>query len=315
MQDRSAASRPSDPGDPVRWRAWIATLRARWNAHVASRLERDALEKLGAALAAAGEADRAVGERVRAAAVDVAYRDAHLEALRMRAAASLQEDRTDYAEASSWMRPLVIFRGIATRSLVRDCIRRARKERAVACRALGGAALDEGISAVPVGTWFIAATEARARTAVAIATLDAHLAGLRGGPMSMIAGHAVREAVALGKPLVHEVRGRLFPRVPALAGLAVGWWIARTFTDSRFSATLHALGIGSGARHVVSTQQLRAMEFWLPVAAAAICSYASGRLAALVRSRYAPAPGQGCQHDGQREAPTTPIHTGSQLSK
>jgi hypothetical protein len=34
------------------------------------------------------------------------------------------------------------------------------------------------------------------------------------------------------------------------------------------------------------------MEFWLPIAAAAICSYASGRIAALVRSRYAPADAQ-----------------------
>ena len=70
----------------------------------------------------------------------------------------------------------------------------------------------------------------------------------------------------------------------------MGWWIASTFTDSRLGATLHALGIGSGARRVVTTKQLHAMEFWLPIVAAAICSYASSRVAAVVRSRYAPAP-------------------------
>ncbi len=93
--------------------------------------------------------------------------------------------------------------------------------------------------------------------------------------------------------MAQEVRGRLFPRVPALAGLGVGWWIAKTFTDSRFSATLHSLGIGSGPRRVVSSERLHAMEFWLPILAAAICSYATGRIAALLRSRYDPtlAPG------------------------
>ncbi len=112
---------------------------------------------------------------------------------------------------------------------------------------------------------------------------------LAAAAVPVIAGHAAREVTALARPFVDEVRTRALPRLPALAGLAAGWWIARTYTDSRFSATLHALGIGSGPRRVVSTERLHAMQFWLPVVAAAVCSYASGRIAALVRARYAPA--------------------------
>ncbi len=276
--------------DPLRCRESLVALRARWHAELAARRERDALAKLGAALSAAGPPRSSAGERLHDAHVTAERLDERVDGLRTALAASLQEDQADYADASSWLRPVVVLRGIATRLLVRDRLGRALKARVAAWRALGGAALDEGVaaptSAAPAAA---AALEARARSARATAALDSHLAALRGARVPVIACHVGREAIAFGKPFLREVRGRLLPRVPALAGLAVGWWIASTFTDSRLSATLHALGIGSGPRRVVSTQHLRAMEFWLPIAAAALCSYASGRIAALVRSRYAPA--------------------------
>ena len=61
---------------------------------------------------------------------------------------------------------------------------------------------------------------------------------------------------------------------------------SQTFTDSEFSATLHSWGFGSGPRHAVRGETLKAMQFWLPLLAAAICSYAGSRLAAAVRTRY-----------------------------
>ena len=87
-----------------------------------------------------------------------------------------------------------------------------------------------------------------------------------------------------------ETRGALVPRLPGLAGLAVGWWIAQTFTDSPLSATLHSWGLGDGPRHAVRSDTLHAMNFWLPLVAAALASYAGSRLAALIRSRYSPPP-------------------------
>ena len=99
-----------------------------------------------------------------------------------------------------------------------------------------------------------------------------------------------REAHRFSRYLFVEARVLLLPRIPALVGLLVGLWIAQTFTDSEFSATLHGWGIGSGPRHAVRGETLRAMNFVLPLLAAALSSYAGSRLAALVKQRYAPPP-------------------------
>ena len=76
------------------------------------------------------------------------------------------------------------------------------------------------------------------------------------------------------------------PRAPALVGLAVGYFIAQTFTDSQLTATLHSWGLGEGPRHAVRSETLHAMNFWLPLLAAAVSSYAGSRLAALLKRRY-----------------------------
>ena len=94
--------------------------------------------------------------------------------------------------------------------------------------------------------------------------------------------------IALTKSVAKEVRGALVPRLPAVAGMGVGWWVANTFTDSSFSATLHSLGLGSGPRYAVTTEQYQLMHFWMPIAAAATCSYLGNRLGALIRARYQP---------------------------
>jgi hypothetical protein len=67
--------------------------------------------------------------------------------------------------------------------------------------------------------------------------------------------------------------------------MAMGWWIANTYTDSHVRSVLRSVGIGSGGTHVVSGSTYRAMQFWLPLLAAAVCAYAGERLAAAYRSR------------------------------
>ena len=47
-------------------------------------------------------------------------------------------------------------------------------------------------------------------------------------------GRARRETRGLAGALWNQLRSHLFPKAPALAGMAVGWWIANTYTDSRF---------------------------------------------------------------------------------
>ena len=40
----------------------------------------------------------------------------------------------------------------------------------------------------------------------------------------------------------------------------------------------------------ISTETLESMQLWVPIAAAAVCSYLGGRFAAKVRARYTPPP-------------------------
>ena len=82
------------------------------------------------------------------------------------------------------------------------------------------------------------------------------------------------------RAVLAQLRSHFLPKAPALAGLAVGWWIARTYTDSHLHSVLRTLGIGKGGTRVVSSSTYEAMSFWLPLLAAALCAYLGERLAA-----------------------------------
>jgi hypothetical protein len=170
---------------------------------------------------------------------------------RERRAVSEAEAR-DLAQVSWWIRPAVATRGCTARMVLQDHRRRALLALDRAHEGLGRAA----------------ARDAEAITCVSATALDA----ARGW-----AG-ASREARGLAAALWHQLRSHLFPKVPALAGMAVGWWIANTYTDSRLRSMLRTVGIGSGGTHVVSGSTYRAMSFWLPLLAAALCAYAGERL-------------------------------------
>ncbi|HEY6907825.1 MAG TPA: hypothetical protein VI356_00530 [Myxococcales bacterium] len=231
-------------------------LRQRWVVFGARRRERRALEKLGDSLPA--------GARI--AALDEALR-----AIDAQAASSLRRDRDEYAGVSAWARPLVVARGLLDRAILRERARRCRADRRDARVRLGEESLQDA-----TGSLADAARAASAARASAVAALS---------PLPL----PLREAGHMSGHVLRELRGQILIRVPALVGLAVGWWIGQTFTDSELSATLHGWGIGSGPRHAVHADTLRAMRFWLPLLAAALASYAGSRLAALVRSRYSPA--------------------------
>jgi Na+/H+-translocating membrane pyrophosphatase len=78
---------------------------------------------------------------------------------------------------------------------------------------------------------------------------------------------------------VAQLRSHLLPKAPALAGLVVGWWIANTYTDSHMRSVLRSVGIGSGGTRVVSGSTYKAMSFWMPLLAAALCAYLGERIA------------------------------------
>jgi len=280
---------PEPAGSPPpkrRLQAALAAVRARLDARRARRDEQSGLLLLGEALA--GRPGQGA-EALRAERGEVAELDAAMGAARAALAGSLEDDRADYALASPRVRVFVILRGVAARLVWRDRLRRAQSERAAACRRLGAAALARGLELpADLDSRAALAREARLRAATARGQAEALLAPFGGSVLPRPVHHLGREVRAFARPLAREVRGQLLPRVPALAGLVVGWWVARTFTDSQFWATLHSLGIGSGPRRAVSGGTLKALGFWLPVLAAALCSYLGNRLGALVRARYGP---------------------------
>lgn len=300
-----------DPGRPGasrlsgRWRAALAAFRARLEVRRALREEQTALLRLGEALAGASPQ---VGDGLRDALGEVAGHDSAIVAVQDAVSATLREDRADYAMVAPWIRPFVIARGVAARCVLHERLRQVRNERAAACRHLGAAALEQSV-AIPgeAATSGVAAREARVRAVTASGQAEALLAPFGGSVLPRPVFCVGREVAAFSKPLAREVRGQLLPRVPALAGLTVGWWVASTFTDSQLSATLHSLGIGSGPRRAVSSGTLRALSFWLPILVAALCSYAGSRLGALVRARYAPATPNGRKQDDR-------VHPGGTLT-
>jgi chorismate mutase len=199
---------------------------------------------------------------------------ARIEDLERAVPQSLERDRADWALVPVWARWLVALRGVLERLVLRALRHRVRADRAAACEELGDASLESA-----EGEAARAAREAHARVAAAHESLR---------PLHP----AVSEARHLGGAVFSELKGKIVPRVPGLAGMTVGWWIAQTFTDSQWSARLHGWGFGSGARHAVSKDTLRMMGFWLPLLAAALCSYLGTRLSNFVEDRYGAPPAE-----------------------
>ena len=252
-------------------------------------VERDALAHLGEHVAAAARPQTAhlqnMIEHVARHECALAELDAELDR-------SLQNDRSDYATVSPWFRPLVIVRGVAARAVVRHRKRVLRQQRAASCERLGATALETSLHLGGPGRAFEeAARAARAEADCARARAAALVEPFGGTLVPRAAHHVAREARELAKAALKEVRAHVVPRVPALAALGAGWWVANTFTDSQLSATLHSLGIGSGPRHAVDSETYEKLSFWLPIGAAAICSYAGNRVAVLIQSRYSPGDG------------------------
>jgi hypothetical protein len=96
-----------------------------------------------------------------------------------------------------------------------------------------------------------------------------------------------RELALFATTVAREARSKLVPSFSGLAGLAAGYWISHTYTDSHVGAFFSRIGLHQGGRHVVSSESYERLNFWGPLAAAALASYVSARIQALVRARYA----------------------------
>jgi len=247
-------------------------LQGRW----LRRQERRALRRLGEAVAARPcEGDSEEVRRLTLALVDGRHR---LDTLAADRAASLDADRADYAAVAPWMRPVVVMRGLSTRAVLRHRGAAARRLLGPHYEALGVAAANAGGGTADVSASRAALERLQAERA-------RRLAGFGGTAHPVWMRHAGTEVQSLGRAIVSQLRSALVPKLPALAGMAAGWWIANTYTDSHVRSVLRSVGIGSGGTRVVSGSTYKVMSFWLPLLAAALCAYLGERIAQHYRQR------------------------------
>ena len=263
----------------ARLQAQLHEIRLDLHASWLRRQERAALRRLGEAIA--GRAYEEDGEEVRRLVLALAEGRRQLEGLAAERAASLDADRADYGRVASWMRPVVVARGVSTRAILRHRSAAARRVLDPQYEALGAAAArsDRADTADLAG--------ARAGLQRLLAERERRLAGYGDTAHPAWARHAGVEAQGLARAIAGQLRSALVPKLPAVAGMAMGWWIANTYTDSHVRSVLRSVGIGSGGTRVVSGPTYKAMSFWLPLLAAAVCAYLGERLAQYHREHRA----------------------------
>ena len=206
---------------------------------------------------------------------------------------SLAADRSDYARASRWARPLVVLRGVIARIVLRDALRRTRRELKSASQALAAHAFDGDVRPLLGSIPAELADEIaamRAESARLTRERNQLVAPFGGAALPRILHWVGKEFVLFFSITSRELKNRLLPRLPALVGLFVGWWIPRTFTNSHMPGFLRLLGFGKSGKHYLPPNTFRTVSFWLPLVASVVCAYLAIRIGVLIRNRYAPNP-------------------------
>ncbi len=238
------------------------------------RRERASLCRLGEAIASAGSMD---SQDMRRWKQEIDAGLARIESLAGESRRSLEVDRADLVTVARWMGPVVILRGVCTRLVLRHTMAAARRALRPRYEALGELAAGCRDASTAL-TREVA--EARVRLARAQAERERWVTPYGG---SAIPAGAVRvgvETAGFGRAVARQLRSQVFPKAPALVGLAVGWWVANTYTDSHLRSALRSIGIGSGGTRVVSSSTYETMSFWLPLLAAALCAYVGEKIGA-----------------------------------
>ncbi len=253
----------------------------------AERREAFALAAVGRALVASGPIDEKFGAN--SAVMQIEHASRRLEGWRRRLSDSLDQDRADYAIASPLGRWLVVARGVLDRFVVRDRIRFTERELEKHESALGRIAIgwrEPAIDARLPAAHVADALRERATIESSEKERAEWVAPYGGDPWPA----GLRELRRFAHFVWKELRPKLLPRAPAIAGILVGWWIGSTFSDSWRDGVLSHFG-GSD-RHYLSSDTLRNLQFWLPLTAAALCAYLGEFIGARVHRRYMPGEAQ-----------------------
>jgi hypothetical protein len=239
------------------------------------RRELVALARLGRTTLADGGSREG---RLAVLAVEAATARDRLTALAEEHRTALAQTRADLAGVPRWMAPVVLVRGASARAVLRQ--RRGLIEKAVHELHLTAGRLAMVNAGSPAAREVQAI---RSQLASAASERQRRLASLDAYPVSAWVDRAGEEGKQLGNAVWAQLRSQLTPKVPALAGMAMGWWIASTYTDSHARSILRSVGIGHGGTHVVSGSTYKMMHFGLPLLAAALCAYAGDRVVRYLR--------------------------------
>jgi hypothetical protein len=241
------------------------------------RRELVALARLGRTTLADGGSREG---RLAALAVEAAGARGRLSALDEERRVALAQTRADLAAVPRWMAPVVFVRGASARAVLRQ--RRGLIEKAMHELHLTAGRLAMATATSPAAREVQAI---RSELAGAASERQRRLAGLDAHPLPVWVDRAREEGKQFGGAVWTQVRSQLTPKVPALAGMAMGWWITTTYTDSHARSILRSVGIGHGGTHVVSGSTYKVMHFGLPLLAAALCAYVGDRVVRYYRSR------------------------------
>jgi hypothetical protein len=264
-----------------RLHAHLDTVRLSVHQRGLRRRELAALARLGKTTLADGGSREG---RLATLAAEGAAARSRLAALEEERRAALAGTRADLAAVPRWMAPVVLVRGASARAVLRQ--RRAAIE-----TAMHEQHLIAGRLAMATATG-LAAREVqaiRAELAGAASEQQRRKAELEARPVPAWMERARSEGKHFGGALRTQLRSQLMPKAPALAGMAMGWWITSRYTDSHARSILRSVGIGHGGTHVVSGTTYKMMQFGLPLLAAAVCAYLGGRIAAAIREGRAQA--------------------------
>jgi hypothetical protein len=288
-QPQTAQNGNGRPAQPSRFQAAMKSFALDRRICRAQADEKKILAESGEKLSAAGDSPaanhpdtRELCERVRAAAAQLATLD---DALKQ----SLENDRCDFAMASQLMRWIVITRGISDRWILRDRMRHHRREHAELSYNLGRVAFDgshETLCGALPGEIRKGVETARAEAEAARAERENLLAPWHGEPLPPFLATAAGELCTFLRHLWKQLSSKLFMRAPALAALVAGWWIAHHYTTSTIETIRHSLGLGG--RKPIDAETLRRMSFWIPIVAAAFCSWICAFIASRIQRIYAP---------------------------
>jgi hypothetical protein len=251
------------------------------------RRERLTLRRVGCDVARTG-ADG--NEALTALLAEIAQGERRAAALLDEYQASLEADRADLRVMASWMRPVVVLRGLCTRQVLRH--RRSIELRAARplLERVGTVVAESPGSHSNGGSLVLEVGALREALTLVASERERCGAPYGGSAFPRWTSQAARETMGFGSALVTQLRSYLLPKGPAIAGLCVGWWLANTYTDSHLRSALRSLGIGSGGTRVVSSSTYEAMTFWLPLLAAALCAYLGERLGAYYRGEGSTGP-------------------------